>query len=83
MATKIGKPVTREIHLRLNGAREPEPFIVTLGPEGITYRRKGKRDGLTCSHEAAYLTAGRLAATEARRARQHTVTRGEFRVLDQ
>jgi hypothetical protein len=40
MATKLEKPLRREIRIG------DEPFIVTIGPDGLKLTAKGKRKGI-------------------------------------
>ena len=60
MATKLEKPLRREIAIR------GEPFIVTLSPEGFKLVGKGRRKGLEIRWED--LTSGEAALAAALRA---------------
>ncbi len=43
MATKLEKPLKRELNL------EGEPYIVVISPEGLKVTQKGRRKGLELS----------------------------------
>ena len=57
MATKLEKPLKREISIR------GQPFVVTLTPEGFKLVGKGRRKGLEISWED--LTSGEAALATA------------------
>lgn len=60
MATKLDKPLRREISIR------GQPFVVTLAPEGFKLVGKGRRKGLEISWDD--LTSGEAALATALRA---------------
>jgi hypothetical protein len=76
MATRCTKPVRREVNSRRYGA-----LIVSITPEGVTYREKGRRKSYTLEHGAAYQRAvlievnAQLAAKKAERAARRKARR--------
>ncbi len=46
MATKLGKPLKREIEI------DGSPYMLTVSPEGLKLVPKGKRNGLEVAWEA-------------------------------
>lgn len=64
MATKLNKPVTREI-ATLRGA----PLIVTLAPEGIVFREKKHKTRFLLPYGPAFLYAVRLKVDADKRAK--------------
>lgn len=64
MATKLDKPIRRELEI------DGRPYMVTLSPEGVTVVEKGRRKGQFLSWTAlvsgdAALAAGLQASLDA------------------
>ena len=57
MATKLDKPLRREV------AIDGEPYMLTIGPEGLKLVPKGKRKGLELAWKA--LVSGEAALATA------------------
>lgn len=76
MATRCTKPVRREVLSRRYGA-----LIVSITPEGVSYREKGRRTSYMLDHTTAYMRAvlievnAQLAAKKAARAARRKARR--------
>jgi len=66
MATKLGKPLKREIEI------EGQPYMLTIAPEGLKLVPKGKRKGLELAWQA--LVSGEAALATALNASLKTST---------
>lgn len=74
MATKLGRPVSREV--RSHELKAP-PLIVTLNAVGLELRVKGTRTRFLLPYELAYLRAAQLVADQRiRTKRSRRTTRG-------
>ncbi len=65
MATKLNKPVTREV-TTLRGA----PLMVTLAPEGIVFREKKRRMRFVLPYGHGFMSAAKLYVDAERRAKK-------------
>lgn len=62
MATKLGKPVAREVTVSDGGSLDALTMIFTLTAEGITIRQKNKSRSVLLPYSAAWLRANVLEA---------------------
>lgn len=75
MATKLTKPVAREV-----ATPAGTNLIVTMTPEGVTYREKRRRTTYLMPHAIAYQHAAMLYVASRMKQRKKTVKRGLLRV---
>jgi len=84
MATKLTKPVSRELERFMLGMKNEGPMIVTLRPGGVlTFRMKGRRTEMEVPLTSCYVLAAKAEANRAMteaatdRLARRTVRRGK------